>query len=291
MSRYDKIINTMHVDQLIDLAIAEDIGSGDITTNNLPGKNEAGIGQIIAKEPLVIAGLEIAEKVFSRFEADVHFLSDFRDGSTVKPKDIIAEIRCSIGTLLTGERIALNFLQRLSGIATNVRDYVNELKDSAESQKVRLVDTRKTTPGWRVLEKYAVRMGGGYNHRMGLYDGVLIKDNHIEVFGGIQNAISYIRNKVSHFIKIEVETSTLEEVRQALDAGADIIMLDNMDISQIKESVDLIGDRAIIEVSGRVNKENLKHLANTGVDIISIGALTHSAVSVDISMNIFAAHP
>ncbi len=184
--------------------------------------------------------------------------------------------------MLTGERTALNFLQRLSGIATFVRSYVDELAN----QSVRLVDTRKTAPGWRVLEKYAVRMGGAHNHRMGLYDGVLIKDNHIAACGGIIKAVDRIRANVSHFVKIEVEVSDMSQVKEAMDAGADVIMLDNMNIQKIKEAVVFINGKAVVEVSGGITKKGLKPLADTGVDIISVGALTHSARCVDISMRI-----
>jgi len=196
----------------------------------------------------------------------------------------VLEVRGTLRALLKGERTALNFLQRLSGIATNVRSYVNVLK----GKSVRLVDTRKTAPGWRTLEKYAVRTGGAYNHRMGLYDGVLIKDNHIAAFGSIGKTVKMVRENISHLIKIEVEVTDMDEVQQALDAKADIIMLDNMDIPQIKAAVKLINKRAVVEVSGNVTIENLSGLADTGVDIISSGALTHSARSVDLSMRIIS---
>jgi nicotinate-nucleotide pyrophosphorylase (carboxylating) len=189
-----------------------------------------------------------------------------------------------LAALLKGERTALNFLQRLSGIATQARDYVAEVAGTS----VKLVDTRKTTPGWRVLEKYAVRIGGAHNHRMGLYDGVLIKDNHIAVSGGIANAVKKARQAISHLVKVEVEASTMEEVKEALAAGADIIMLDNMDLEQIRQAVRLIDKKALVEVSGGVTRKQLTDLVQTGVDLISIGALTHSAVAVDLSMNITA---
>jgi len=282
MNRFNSVLHSGHTEHLIDLAIAEDVGSGDITTSHLPDPYAKGRGEIVAKEPVVIAGLEIAKRVFEKFEPDVVFKSNFKDGDTVAAKEVIAQIFGTMETLLTGERTALNFLQRLSGIATNVRTYIDELKD----EKIRLVDTRKTVPGWRVLDKYAVRVGGARNHRMGLYDGVLIKDNHIEAFGGIGNAVKYIREQVSHLIKIEIETSDLDEVNQAIEAGADVIMLDNMDFDQIKSAVDVINGRAVVEVSGRVSKTDLQRLARTGVDIVSVGALIHGAVFVDISMRI-----
>lgn len=284
MNIFDSTLIAGHVDHLIDLAIAEDVGSGDITTNFLPDPLARGRGEIVAKEPVVLAGLEIAKKVFEKFEPAVGFSSDFRDGDRVSARDVIARVSGSMRTLLTGERTALNFLQRLSGIATNVRSYADELKN----ETIRLVDTRKTVPGWRVLDKYAVRIGGAYNHRMGLYDGVLIKDNHIEAFGGIENAVAHIREHVSHLVKIEIETSDLNEVNQALDAGADVIMLDNMGLEEIRAAVERINGKAIVEVSGRVSKDDLKQLAKTGVNIVSVGALIHGAVFVDISMRISA---
>jgi nicotinate-nucleotide pyrophosphorylase (carboxylating) len=276
--------NISQVDHLIDLAILEDVGSGDITTCHLPDPLAKGRGQIVAKESLVIAGLEIARRIFQRFSPDAVFSSVFADGDTAGPGDVIAEVSGAMQTLLSGERVALNFLQRMSGVATNVRGYVDQLRN----QSVRIVDTRKTIPGWRVLDKYAVRVGGAYNHRMGLYDGVLIKDNHIQAFGGIQKAVDHIRREVSHLVKIEIETTDLEEVTQALDAGADVIMLDNMDMEAVRTAVKLVDHRALVEVSGRVGKDDLQALADAGVDIISVGALVHGAVFVDISMRIIA---
>jgi nicotinate-nucleotide pyrophosphorylase (carboxylating) len=274
---------TPATEHLIDLALSEDVGSGDITTDHLPHPDAPGRANIVAKQPLTLAGLAIARRTFEKLDPDIAFFSSFSDGDMVYPGDVIAEIRCSLRALLVGERTALNFLQHLSGIATNVRKYVTELGDS----RARLVDTRKTIPGYRVLEKYAVRAGGAHNHRMGLYDGVLIKDNHIAAFGGIQKAVDHIRHSVSHLVKIEIETSTLDEVRQALAAGVDIIMLDNMDEDGIRDAVKVINHQALVEVSGRVSMENLKRLSATGVDIISVGALIHSAPFVDISMRIF----
>jgi nicotinate-nucleotide pyrophosphorylase (carboxylating) len=286
MNAWKSRVLSAHTDYLIDLAIAEDVGSGDITTDHLPDPGAKGRGEIVAKEPIIIAGLEIAGRVFEKFEPGAKLSSSFCDGDNVSPGTVIAEIIGTLRTLLIGERTALNFLQRLSGIATNVHTYVQELGDGPARSRVRLVDTRKTVPGWRELDKYAVRVGGAYNHRMGLYDGVLIKDNHIAAFGGIKPAVAHIRNQVSHLIKIEVETETFQEVDQALDAGADIIMLDNMSLEEIREAVKQINGRALIEVSGRVGRGDLKRLAETGVDIISVGALIHAAGFVDISMRI-----
>jgi nicotinate-nucleotide pyrophosphorylase (carboxylating) len=273
----------MHsIQHLIEIALKEDIGPGDVTTDTLIAPQQEGSGEIIAKEPLVIAGLDVARQVFVTLDSQVAFTSDYNDGDTVTKGACVASVRGRLCALLSGERTALNFLQRLSGISTLVRSYTNELS----GKNVRLVDTRKTTPGWRILEKYAVRVGGAHNHRMGLYDGILIKDNHIAAFGGIKRAIGHIRAKASHLLKIEVEVSDLDQVREALAADADVIMLDNMAPVQIKEAAALIGNRAMVELSGNVTKDALKSLADTGVDIISVGALTHSARCVDISMRI-----
>jgi nicotinate-nucleotide pyrophosphorylase (carboxylating) len=267
---------------LIKIALEEDMGSGDITTDNLVDPDLEGKAVIIAKEPFVIAGLDVAGQVFKYLNARVIFIPVYIDGNFVKQGETIATVKGNLRALLSGERTALNFLQRLSGIATCVRSYVDELKN----KRVRLVDTRKTAPGWRVLEKYAVRAGGAHNHRMGLYDGVLIKNNHIACCGGIKKAVERIRTRVSHLVKIEVEVSTPDQINDALNAGADVIMLDNMDIEQIKEATAFINGRAVVEVSGNVTRSGLNSLADAGVDIISVGALTHSARCVDMSMRI-----
>jgi nicotinate-nucleotide pyrophosphorylase (carboxylating) len=274
----------MHTtEDLIHLALMEDIGPGDITTDNIVAADMQGQGIIVAKQDLVIAGLQVAEKVFLTLEPTIDFTSAVKEGGRVAAGTTVVRIEGTLRTLLKGERTALNFLQRLSGIATQARSYV----ETVAGTSVKLVDTRKTTPGWRVLEKYAVRVGGAHNHRMGLYDGVLIKDNHIAVAGGISQAVQKVRETISHLVKIEVETTTHEEIREALTAGADIIMLDNMDdLDQIRQAVEMIDKKALVEVSGGVTREKLKDLAKTGVDLISIGALTHSAVAVDLSMRI-----
>ena len=273
----------MHsTDDLIRLALEEDIGPGDITTDNIVAPDTRGKGTIVAKQDLVIAGLQVAEKVFHTLEPSVRFTTDFSDGDRIAAGTTVVRIAGTLRALLKGERTSLNFLQRLSGIATQARSYVDTVKGAA----VKLVDTRKTTPGWRVLEKYAVRVGGASNHRMGLYDGVLIKDNHIAVAGGIARAVRTVRRSISHLVKVEVETASFEEVREALAAGADIIMLDNMDLEQIRKAVQIINNKALVEVSGGVTRQQLEELSRTGVDLISIGALTHSAVAVDLSMNI-----
>ena len=273
----------MHsIEDLIQLALKEDIGPGDITTDNLVAPHTRGKGTIIAKQDMVVAGLQVAEKVFKALEPQIEVTALHADGDQIVAGSTVVRIDGTLGTLLKGERTALNFLQRLSGIATQARVFAGEVAGTA----VKLVDTRKTTPGWRVLEKYAVRVGGAHNHRMGLYDGVLIKDNHIAVAGGIAKAVKSVRQQVSHLVKVEVETASMEEVKEALAAGADVIMLDNMDLGQIRQAVRLIDRKALVEASGNVTRGRLKELAQTGVDLISIGALTHSAVAMDLSMNI-----
>ncbi len=273
----------MHTtDDLIQLALREDIGPGDITTDNLVAPESRGKGTIVAKQDLVVAGLPIAEKVFRSVAPQITFNALCGDGDRIAAGSTIVGIAGPLPALLKGERTALNFLQRLSGIATQVRAFVGEVAETA----VKLVDTRKTTPGWRVLEKYAVRVGGAHNHRMGLYDGVLIKDNHIVACGGITNAVRKIRQQISHLVKVEVEAATGEEVEEALAAGADVIMLDNMNLDQIRHAVGIIDKKALVEVSGNITRERLAALAQTGVDLISIGALTHSAPAVDLSMKI-----
>ncbi|MBW2449138.1 MAG: carboxylating nicotinate-nucleotide diphosphorylase [Deltaproteobacteria bacterium] len=273
-------MNSIH--HLIEIALEEDIGPGDITTDNLIDSQLKGEGVIIAKESLVVAGLNVAKQVFQYLDSEVIFKSKYNDGDFLNKGDTLANVKGRLRALLSGERTALNFLQHLSGISTLVRLYTKELS----GKNIRLVDTRKTTPGWRVLEKHAVRVGGAYNHRMGLYDGVLIKDNHIAAFGGVKKAIDHIRTQVSHLLKIEVEVSNLDQVKEALGANADVIMLDNMTLKQIKEATVFIDKRAVVELSGGITKGDLKSLADTGVDIISVGALTHSARCVDISMQI-----
>lgn len=275
-------ISSCRVDHLIDLAFEEDIGPGDISTTFIHGILRQGQGRIMAKQDLVVAGLDVARRVFEKLDPHVAFSAKCADGEAIEKGRVMAEVRSSLRVLLMGERTALNFLQRMSGIATHVRAHVGLLSGTA----VRLVDTRKTIPGWRVLEKYAVRIGGAHNHRMGLFDGVLLKDNHIAAAGGIAKAVHTVRSNVSHLCRIEVEVTSMDEVAQALEVGADIIMLDNMETDEIRAAVRMINGRAVVEVSGGVVKDRLRELADTGIDIISAGALTHSAVAVDISMKI-----
>jgi len=267
---------------LIQLALEEDIGSGDITTKALISNKAFGKATIVAKQDLVIAGLEMVDMVYQTLCPTIQFSPNCQDGNNIKTGQNVCEITGPLSTLLEGERTALNFLQRMSGIATQTRKYVNAITP----KKPMIVDTRKTLPGWRRLEKIAVRIGGANNHRMGLYDGVLIKDNHIQVSGGIIPAITRMKNNVSHLTKIEIEVENFSQLEEAIDAKADVIMLDNMAIDDIRQAVKKINGQALVEVSGGITFDHLKDIADTGVDIISIGALTHSAQAVDLSMKI-----
>ena len=272
------------LERLIDLALGEDIATGDVTTDALIAPDARGRAVIIAKETLIVAGLKVARRVFQRLDANLRVAEIVAEGQTAAAGDRLMQIEGRMASLLTAERTALNFLQRLSGIATHVRRHVEEVK----GHRIRLVDTRKTTPGWRALEKYAVRLGGAANHRLNLSDGILIKDNHIAACGGIAEAIERARRRTPHSLKIEIEVGSLSEVETALKAGVDIIMLDNMGLEDIRAAVGLIGGRALVEISGGVKRANLADLAACGADIISVGALTHGAAAVDISMRIEA---
>jgi nicotinate-nucleotide pyrophosphorylase (carboxylating) len=276
----EKVLKSAEV--LFDLAYAEDIGDGDITTNNLIPEGENKTAILIAKEEGVVAGLPVVEMVFRKFDPNLLWNPKISDGSKVVPGDILVEFTGNYRALLTGERKALNFLQRLSGIAT----YANRCMSEIEGHDVEILDTRKTLPGYRHLDKYAVRMGGASNHRFGLYDMVMIKDNHIKVAGGIKQAVDAIRGKIPKSIKIEVETTNLEEVIEALAADVDIIMLDNMSSKKMKECVAIIDRRAKTEASGNMTIKRIRKVASTGVDYISIGALTHSVKALDISQRI-----
>jgi nicotinate-nucleotide pyrophosphorylase (carboxylating) len=268
------------IDAIIRNALAEDIHTGDITTQALQLKSGTVSGILKSKEDMIVCGLGVAARVFSILDEETTFTPRYADGDFVLSGTVIAEMSGNASSLLQGERVALNLMQRMSGVATLTARYVR----AVEGTKVRIVDTRKTTPGLRVLEKYAVRVGGGINHRTGLYDGVLIKENHIAAAGGISEAIRRARVYIPHTLKIEIETESLADVSEALAAGADIIMLDNMDIKNMEEAVVLIAGRATVEASGGVNLTTVRAIAETGVDIISVGALTHSAPAMDISM-------
>lgn len=276
------IVDWKLIKEFVKQCVYEDIGSGDITTNSIVPAGASAKGIIHIKQSGVVAGLAVAEGVFHLLSPDISFTPKVQDGDNVEYGTVLAEVEGDAKAILTGERAALNFLQRMSGIATQTAFFVEKVKE----YPVRVVDTRKTTPGLRILEKYAVVAGGGYNHRFGLYDAVMIKDNHIKVAGGITQAILAAKKKVSHMVKIEVEVEDLAGVTEALQAKADVIMLDNMDIDTMKQAVAMIGHSALVEASGGINKENIVDIAKTGVDIISIGALTHSVKAVDISLDI-----
>ncbi len=267
---------------LIEIALKEDVGDGDITTDNIVPAEIKRKAKMVAKSDGVIAGLPVAEMVFRKLDHDMIWKELVQDGDKVKNGDVLVEFEGSYRALLTGERTALNFLQRLSGIATMSAKYADAVKDF---QTV-ILDTRKTLPGFNRLDKYAVKKGGASNHRHGLHDMAMIKDNHIEVAGSITAAVNAVRASIDHGIKIEVETTTLSQVQEAIDAKADIIMLDNMDIETMRKGVELIAGRAKIEASGNITLEKLREVAATGVDYISIGALTHSVSAMDISQRI-----
>jgi nicotinate-nucleotide pyrophosphorylase (carboxylating) len=280
---------TTELARMVRVALAEDVGAGDITTRRLFPRAVKANAVILAKEPAIIAGLPAARAVFRAVDPRVRFTPRVRDGARVEPGTIVATLSGDGRSILTGERVALNFLQHLSGVATLTRRFV----DAVRGTRAVILDTRKTTPGLRLLEKYAVRMGGGRNHRLNLGNGILIKDNHIALAGGLRAAVRAATRRSGRTSRrpphpIEVETTTLDQVQEAVAAGAEIILLDNMPVATIKEAVLLIGTRANTEVSGGVHLHNVREIAATGVDAISIGALTHSAPAVDLSLEVSA---
>lgn len=270
----------LSLDRFIETALLEDIHTGDITTQAVVPAHCPATARFVAKDDFVLAGIHVAERVFKRLSSEVLFTVFCEDGARVASGTVIATVQGNAAELLMGERVALNLLQRLSGIATVTARYVEEVRGT----KARIVDTRKTTPCLRSLEKYAVRAGGGFNHRIGLFDGVLIKENHITAAGGIFEAIRRARAYIPHTMKIEIEAESLEQVDEALAAGADIIMLDNMSLADMRTAVETISGRVLVEASGGVVLDSVRAIAETGVDIISVGALTHSPRAVDISM-------
>ena len=268
------------VELIIENALKEDIGARDVTTDLLYPEDITCNAIIQAKGEGIIAGLPIAQRTFRRLSDDIKWVENKGDGENIAKGDILVKIHGSQKAILAGERVALNFMQRLSGIATLTSQFVK----AVEGLSVKITDTRKTVPGLRILDKYAVRTGGGHNHRMGLFDGVLIKDNHLKRIGGITEAINKIKKMPEGRFQIEVETSTLQGVREALAAGADIILLDNMRLSAMRKSVTMINGRALIEASGGITLKNVRRVAETGVNTISIGSLTHSSKALDISL-------
>ncbi|MEQ8161354.1 MAG: carboxylating nicotinate-nucleotide diphosphorylase [Smithellaceae bacterium] len=266
--------------KIIETAIAEDIGTGDITTGAIVGSELAGKAQAWAKDDFVVAGIDIFKEVFFCLDDRTQFQLRASDGELVKKGDVVAEISGRLFYILQAERVALNIFQRMCGIATLTRKYVEAVRGT----KAKILDTRKTMPGLRVIDKMAVSIGGGFNHRMGLYDGVMIKDNHIAAAGNITAAVEAQRKRLAHTLKIEVETKNLSEVQEALDCGVEIIMLDNMALEEMKKAVELIAGRALVEASGNVNLQRVGAIAATGVDYISVGELTHSVRAADISL-------
>ncbi len=274
------------LNRIIDGALAEDLAWGDLTTDSLVDSNQSGVGRMVAKEDGVLAGIEIAALAFTRVDENLVVDLAVADGCRLTPGKTLATVRGHVAGILRAERVSLNFVQRMSGIATATASYVAATVGTA----ARIVDTRKTTPGLRILEKYAVRVGGGVNHRFCLSDGVLIKDNHLAALRarglGFSEAVSLARERVPHMVKIEVEVESLAEAREALDAGADVILLDNMSPEEMRRCVDLIGGRAMTEASGGITLATVRAAAESGVDLISVGALTHSIRALDISLDL-----
>ena len=276
----NSITTKLNVDNLILMALQEDISSEDVTTNAIMREAKKGKVDLICKQDGVIAGLAVFQRVFELLDETTEVKLYFKDGDEVKKGDLLAEVTGDIRVLLSGERTALNYLQRMSGIATYTRSVAKLL----EGSKTKLLDTRKTTPNMRIFEKYAVKVGGGYNHRYNLSDGILIKDNHIGAAGGVANAIKLAKEYAPFVRKIEVEVENLTMLQEALDAGADIIMLDNMTDEDMKKAVEMVAGKAETECSGNITKENIARIINIGVDYVSSGALTHSAPILDVSL-------
>ena len=276
----NNITMALNADELILSALREDITSEDITTNSVMREYQLGEVELICKQDGVIAGLDVFNRTFELLDSKTEVTFTKKDGDTVKNGDKIGVVRGDIRVLLSGERTALNYLQRMSGIATYTRSIADLLKGS----KTKLLDTRKTTPNMRVFEKYAVKVGGGYNHRYNLSDGILLKDNHIGAAGGVKEAVQMAKEYAPFVRKIEIEVENLDMLKEALDAGADIIMLDNMSVEDMKEAVKLVSGKAETECSGNVTKENVEKLVDIGVDYISSGALTHSSPILDLSL-------
>jgi nicotinate-nucleotide pyrophosphorylase (carboxylating) len=272
--------------QIIRAALEEDIGSGDVTTDAALTGEETGRARALVKQDTVIAGGEVFREVFLTHDPALEVVLFRRDGETAQAGEVVAEVSGRLKSILTAERVALNLFQRMCGIAAQTRRYAEETKGT----KAKILDTRKTMPGLRILDKYAVTVGGGCNHRIGLYDGILIKDNHISAAGGITAAVRRVTGHAPLLVRVEVEVKNLEEVREALSAGAHVIMLDNMGREDMKKAVDLIAGRALVEASGNVTLERVREIAQTGVDFISTGAVTHSVAAADISLQVQSWH-
>jgi nicotinate-nucleotide pyrophosphorylase (carboxylating) len=276
------INDLLYLDGIIQKALEEDIGPGDLTTDSIIDPHVTGKASLLARESMILAGLPIFSMVFTLLDPELEFEYRYQDGAAIPKGEAICHISGRLAPILKAERTALNFLQRMSGIATLTGEYVA----NARPNRARILDTRKTAPGLRALDKYAVKMGGGFNHRIGLFDGILIKDNHIAAAGSISRAIELARSNSPHTLKVEVEAETLAGVQEALESGVDIILLDNMTIDAMKHAVKMINGKALVEVSGNVTLGNIREIAEIGVDFISIGALTHSVKAVDLSLEI-----
>ena len=278
MTRLDLLL----VEPIVKMALEEDLGWGDVTTCVTVPRLARAEARIVSKSAGIVAGIDVARMVFTTLDSRIAFEPCIEDGSQLEPGTAIAKVQGNAAEILSGERVALNFLQRMSGIATLTSQYVARVSHT----KAKIVDTRKTAPGLRYLDKYAVRIGGGHNHRFGLYDGILIKDNHVAAAGGIAAAVRAARTSAPHTLLIEVEVTNLEQLKEAIDCGADAVLLDNMSIDMLKEAVELASGRVILEASGGITLENVAQIAETGVDLISVGALTHSVRALDISMQL-----
>lgn len=275
-------LNPLQLDEIIERALQEDIGPGDLTSRLLFSEDAPAKAVIVAKQRGIVAGLPVAERTLRRLDPDVVWKVCTEEAQPVRPGQTVVELEGGLRAILAGERVALNFLQRLGGIATLTREFV----EAVQGFPAKILDTRKTAPGLRMLDKYAVRRGGGVNHRFGLYDGILLKDNHLRAAGGVGGAIQRIWRNLPPTVKIEVEVSNLAEVEEALRMRADIVLLDNMPLAEIQKAVQLVNRRAKIEVSGGVTLENVREIAATGVDFISVGALTHSVKALDCSLEL-----
>lgn len=273
-------LKNFQIDDFIKMALKEDINYEDISTNAIYSEDKIARVNLISKDSGILAGLDVFKRVFQLIDDDVNFIEYKNDGDNIKPKDLVMEVEANITTLLSGERLALNFLQRMSGIATYANKMIRELDD----ENISVMDTRKTTPNMRIFEKYAVKVGGANNHRYNLSDGILLKDNHIEAAGSVKKAIEMAKKYSRYVKKIEVEVETVDMVKEAIEAGADIIMLDNMSIDKIKESSAIINRRAIIECSGNITLENIKDYKGLNIDYLSSGSMIYNANVVDLSM-------
>ncbi|MGE0630135.1 MAG: carboxylating nicotinate-nucleotide diphosphorylase [Hyphomicrobiaceae bacterium] len=281
-AEFDADLSPIIIDAAVKAALAEDLGlAGDVTTNSVIDRHARAVGLFATRKPGVVCGLAVAEAAFRALDPKVEFEVVLTDGTNAPGRSTLARVSGNARALLTAERVALNFVGRMSGIATMTREYV----DAIAGTKAAIIDTRKTTPGLRAFEKYAVRCGGGMNHRVGLFDAVVIKDNHIAVAGGVDQAISAVRARVGHLVKVQIEVDTLEQLKQVMAHKVDAVLLDNMSPDQMSEAVAMVGGRAIVEASGGITLETLRAIAESGVDVISSGALTHSAKVLDIGLD------